>query len=108
MAGTILPGAALKAYQSTKSIPVAKNPVGLEAGQQRVGPSFGDYIETGAKEAVKTVKHAEEMQLKGISGKESHQKVVEAVLAAEMTVQTVVAVRDRMVSAYQEIMRMPV
>ena len=34
--------------------------------------------------------------------------VVEAVTAAEMTLETVVAMRDRMMSAYQEIMRMPI
>jgi flagellar hook-basal body complex protein FliE len=33
--------------------------------------------------------------------------VVEAVNAAEITLQTVVAVRDRIITAYQEIMRMP-
>jgi flagellar hook-basal body complex protein FliE len=32
---------------------------------------------------------------------------VEAVNAAEITLQTVVALRDRMISAYQEILRMP-
>ena len=35
------------------------------------------------------------------------QEVVEAVNAAEITLQTVVAVRDRMITAYQEIIRMP-
>jgi flagellar biosynthetic protein FliQ len=34
--------------------------------------------------------------------------VVEAVNAAELTLQTVVAVRDRMIAAYQEILRMPI
>ncbi len=34
--------------------------------------------------------------------------VVQAVSNAELTLQTVVAVRDRVVNAYQEIMRMPI
>jgi flagellar hook-basal body complex protein FliE len=34
--------------------------------------------------------------------------VVTAVSNAEMTLQTVVAVRDRVLNAYQEIMRMPI
>jgi flagellar hook-basal body complex protein FliE len=34
--------------------------------------------------------------------------VVAAVHAAEITLQTVVAVRDRMISAYQDILRMPI
>ena len=36
------------------------------------------------------------------------QSVVEALAAAEMTMRTVVAVRDKVVEAYQEILRMPV
>ena len=35
-------------------------------------------------------------------------ELVQAVSAAELTLQTTVAVRDRMISAYQEIMRMPI
>jgi flagellar hook-basal body complex protein FliE len=36
------------------------------------------------------------------------QQVVNAVTAAELTVQTVTAVRDRVISAYQEVLRMPI
>ena len=43
-----------------------------------------------------------------VAGQTSLQEVVEAVNAAELTLQTVVAVRDRMIAAYQEIMRMPI
>jgi flagellar hook-basal body complex protein FliE len=43
-----------------------------------------------------------------VSGHTSLQEVVEAVNAAELTLQTVVAVRDRMIAAYQEILRMPI
>ena len=43
-----------------------------------------------------------------VSGKASAQDVVRSVLAAEMTVQSVVAIRDKMVQAYQEIMRIAV
>lgn len=35
------------------------------------------------------------------------QSVVEALAEAEMTLQTVVTVRDRVVGAYQELLRMP-
>ena len=36
------------------------------------------------------------------------QDVVEAVTEAELSLQKVTAVRDRVISAYQEIMRMPI
>jgi flagellar hook-basal body complex protein FliE len=35
-------------------------------------------------------------------------EVVQAVTSAEVTLQTVVSIRDRLVSAFQEIMRMPI
>ena len=35
-------------------------------------------------------------------------EIVTAVNNAEMTLQTVVAVRDKVIQAYQEIMRMPI
>ena len=34
--------------------------------------------------------------------------VGEGIAEAELTVQTIVAVRDRVISAYQEILRMPI
>ena len=43
-----------------------------------------------------------------VAGQANLQDVVEAVNAAELTLQTVVAVRDRMISAYQDIIRMPI
>ena len=43
-----------------------------------------------------------------VSGEGDIVDVVTAISAAEMTIETVVSVRDRMVSAYQEIMRMPI
>jgi flagellar hook-basal body complex protein FliE len=34
--------------------------------------------------------------------------VVQAVNSADMTLQTVVAIRDKMIGAYQDILRMPI
>jgi flagellar hook-basal body complex protein FliE len=44
----------------------------------------------------------------GLTGKASVQQVVEAVSTAELSLQKVTAVRDRVIAAYQEIARMPV
>jgi flagellar hook-basal body complex protein FliE len=62
--------------------------------------TLSDAIDAGHKgEATATA---------AVSGHASLQDVVEAVNAAELTLQTVVAVRDRMIAAYQEILRMPI
>ena len=48
------------------------------------------------------------MSAMAVTGEADITDVVQAVTSAELTLQTVVAVRDRMISAYQEIMRMPI
>ena len=45
---------------------------------------------------------------KWVTGKAGVQQVVEALTAAELSLQRVTAVRDRVISAYQEIIRMPI
>ena len=72
------------------------------------GASFGDLIEKAAVESIKTLKGGEKASAEAVMGTANLTDVVEAVTAAEMTLETVVAMRDRMMSAYQEIMRMPI
>ena len=61
-----------------------------------------------AAEAVDTLHSGEKASANAVLGTANLTDVVEAVTAAELTLQTVVAVRDRMLTAYQEIMRMPI
>jgi len=70
--------------------------------------SFGAFLDRQVTQAVDTLKESERVSLAAVAGKASAQDVVRSVMAAEMTVQTVVAIRDRMVQAYQDIMRMAV
>jgi len=48
------------------------------------------------------------MSAQAVTGEADLTDVVAAITSAELTLQTVVAVRDRLISAYQEIMRMPI
>ena len=72
------------------------------------GPSFGDFVKKTAVDSINTMRGGEQMSAKAVTGKADLTDVVQAVTAAELTLQTVVAVRDRMLNAYQEIMRMPI
>ena len=72
------------------------------------GDSFGAFIDRAVTQAVNTVSAGEQASLEALSGQVSTQEVVQKVIAAEMTVQSVIAIRDKMVQAYQEIMRMPI
>ena len=69
---------------------------------------FGAFLDKHISQAVETLKESERVSMSAVAGKASAQEVVRSVLAAEMTVQSVVAIRDKMVQAYQEIMRISV
>ena len=72
------------------------------------GPSFADFLKDKARDSVDTMRHSEQVSAKAVTGEADLTDVVQAVTSAELTLQTVVSVRDRMISAYQEIMRMPI
>ncbi len=61
-----------------------------------------------AQEAVGNIQNAEQTAINGLNNKADAQTVVEAMANAEMTVRTVTAVRDKVIEAYQEILRMPI
>jgi flagellar hook-basal body complex protein FliE len=71
-------------------------------------PSFGDVLKTSILDSIQTMKTGEQMSARAVTGEASLPEVVQAVNAAELTLSTVVAVRDRLIGAYQEIMRMPI
>jgi len=69
---------------------------------------FGALIKEAATESLDVLRAGEKASAEAVIGTADLTDVVEAISSAEMTLQTVVAVRDRMLSAYQEIMRMPI
>lgn len=69
---------------------------------------FGDMMSSMIKDTVKTVQAGEATAIAGMQNKVPLQKVVEAVMQAEQSLHTAVAVRDKVVGAYLEISRMQV
>ena len=69
---------------------------------------FDNLLKVELQQAVGTLQRSEQVSIAGVTGAASIQEVVEAVTAAELTLQKVTAVRDRVITAYQEIMRMPI
>lgn len=70
--------------------------------------SFGSMIQSVVNEAATSLRTAEAESAKQVAGKGDIIDVVTAIGAAEAALDTVVAVRDRVVSAYSEIMRMQI
>ncbi len=82
---------------AAKPEPVAARP---EAPEQAFAAAASEFMET--------MRAGEETVKAGLAGRADPQAVVEALAATEMAVRTAVAVRDKVVEAYQEILRMPV
>ncbi len=74
----------------------------------RSGTSFAEVLSRVAEDAVAAVDKGEKASLKSLSGGVELIDIVTAVSNAEITLQTVVALRDKVVQAYQEIIRMSV
>ena len=106
----IAPSAAASAYQAMQKIagsPSGTASAGNVAGSAN-GSSFSDFLSGAMKDAVGTMQNGEAMATKQIAGQADVVDVVNAVNSAELTLDTVVAVRDKVVSAYQAIMNMPI
>jgi|GEM_PF-461463 len=71
-------------------------------------PDFSSVMKNIAEEAVTSLQSAEKTSIDGLNNKADAQTVVEAMANAEMTVRTATAVRDKVIEAYQEILRMPI
>ena len=96
---------AVQAYQKALS---GEQPAGLEPRDRPEGADFSSVLRRAAEDAVEVLQEGEKQTLQAAAGKADITDVVTAVGQAEVTLQTVVAVRDRVIQAYQEIMRMPV
>jgi flagellar hook-basal body complex protein FliE len=69
---------------------------------------FADILKSAMTDAISASKHAEHQMAAQVAGKTELVDVVTAISAAEASLETVMAVRDQVISAYQEIMRMPI
>ncbi|MDQ0326297.1 flagellar hook-basal body complex protein FliE [Rhodopseudomonas julia] len=92
--------ASLSATRST----AATSQVAGAAGEA----DFGAVLANISGEALNTLKAGEAAAITGINGAMPVQDVVQAVMAAEQTLQASLAIRDKVVAAYQEISRMQI
>ena len=101
-------GSAVKAYGEAAKI--AQNAAGgiAKSAAPTGENSFVSMVTDSLSSAMQTGRQAEELSLKQISGEADLKDVVTAVANAEQTLERVVAVRDKVLSAYQEILRMPI
>jgi len=68
----------------------------------------GDALGRVARDFTETLKQGEETAKAAMTGGADPYSLVQALASTELAVETAVTVRDRVVEAYQEILRMPV
>jgi flagellar hook-basal body complex protein FliE len=86
-----------KAYEANRPA-TAPNPA------DNSGNLFGDV----ASGFIETLKQSEQTAMSAMSGGADPHALVQALAQTELAVETAVTVRDKVVEAYQEILRMPV
>lgn len=78
------------------------------AAVSETGSDFSSMLARMAGDTFDTLKAAEQVSIAGMKDKASVQQVVESVMAAEQSLQTAIAVRDKVVNAYLEVSRMAI
>ena len=96
------PIAAARAYQAIQGAGSAG------AASPTDAPGFSELVQNVLASATTQTRAAETQMTQVVQGQGSLIDVVTAISSAEASLETALAVRDQMIQAYQEIMRMPI
>jgi flagellar hook-basal body complex protein FliE len=78
------------------------------AAQPATKPSTEAVLGAASQKFADVVSKGEEVAMASMTGEADPHQLVEALTQSELAIQTAVSVRDKVVEAYQEILRMPV
>jgi flagellar hook-basal body complex protein FliE len=95
---TVTPQAAADAYSRTAT----------GGATDAAEPGFGSVLQQALNGAVGLGHQADAQAVQGIQGEGNLTDVVTAISRAQLALQTATAIRDRVVQAYQDIMKMPI
>lgn len=94
---TVSPAAAASAYAK------------IDAGSSsESGAGFASVMQQAIGSAIQSGHEADTQSVQAIAGKGNLTEIVAAISHADLALQTAVAIRDRVVTAYQEVMRMAI
>jgi flagellar hook-basal body complex protein FliE len=103
MAAPLAAVGAAAAYRAAQGLGAAALPAAQQAAQ-----GFGAALERAVGAAIGTGREADATSTAALAGQGGVTEVVLAISRAELALQTATTVRDRVVTAYQDIMRMPI
>ena len=102
------PMAAIRAYSTAQA---AAAPTSLPAAKTVApsqGPGFAELVQNVITQSADQSKAAEVQMSQMVQGKGNLIDVVTAISSAEASLETVLSVRDQVISAYKEILSMPI
>ena len=103
------PGAAAGAYQALARLNQGLSSSGPEPiGGKPAGTDFASLVRDSIGTVAQQVHQAESQSRAFANGKADLVNVVTAVAESEVALETLVSVRDRVINAYEEILRMPI
>jgi len=105
----VAPLIAAKAYAAALSQATGAGQGAAVSGAAQGGDGgFGEILKTAMNDAVKNSRQAETQMVAQVQGKADLVDVATAISSAQSSLETVMAVRDQVISAYKEIMAMPI
>ena len=96
------------AIQAYANVGKGKVDSGMEARDVPSDDNFASLVKGAIQEAIKIGERSEQMSISAVRDRADLNEVVTAVAEAETTLQTVVSVRDKVLDAYKDIIRMPI
>jgi flagellar biosynthesis protein FliQ len=93
----------ISAYRDIAGLAKGSSGPAAGAGAADNGPGFTSALKDAAQSVVDTLREGEQKSAQGVAGQVDIRDVVMAVNNAEVTLQTVVAVRDKVIQAYQDV-----
>lgn len=102
----------MSAYGNASSMSVQKGlDAALSLGEDKsstTGNVFSGLVQKVLNSSINTIRKSEAVNTAALTEKIPLHEIVTSVNEAEIALQTVVAVRDRVITAYQDIIKMPI
>ncbi|GGH02804.1 MAG TPA: flagellar hook-basal body complex protein FliE [Oceanicaulis sp.] len=100
--------AAIRAYAQAARQVADPNAASAAGAGNPVAGGFGELVTNALNETQAVMQASETLTAQNAAGQAELVDVVTAMAAAEVQLETVIAVRDQVIRAYQEILRMPI
>src|ERR1044071_8237061 len=103
------PLSAASAYANIAKLATgAGKPLPSPLGNEKGVGSFGDVLKQAMQSVTEAGQKSDAQATAAVQGKGNMVDVVTSVAETEVAINAVVAVRDRVIAAYEEIMKMPI